>query len=405
MSLVAVIGGGPAGMMAAAVASKKGHKTVLIEKNKMLGKKLLITGKGRCNLTNDADMEEFIKNTPVNASFLYSAFYSFTNQDLINLINKLGVKTKVERGGRVFPESDMSKDILNAMKKLLSNYGVKIYQGEVKDIEISENEKKIIFADNKCLRCDKIIIATGGASYPLTGSTGDGYRFAKKMGHTVTPLKPSLIPIETNEDYARVMQGLSLKNVELSVYKKNKKIFSDFGEMLFTHFGISGPIVLSASSHMRNDDFDDYKIFIDLKPALDENTLDKRILRDFEEFKNKDFVNSLKNLLPIKLIPVIVNLSGIFEHKKVNEITKEERRCLVELIKKFPLTVKGFRPIEEAIITSGGINVKEINPSTMESKIIPGVYFAGEIIDVDAYTGGFNLQIAFSTGYLAGKNV
>ncbi|MBE7053893.1 MAG: NAD(P)/FAD-dependent oxidoreductase [Ruminococcaceae bacterium] len=405
MSLVAVIGGGPAGMMAAAVASKRGNKVILIEKNKMLGKKLLITGKGRCNLTNSADIEEFIKNTPVNPSFLYSAFYSFTNEDLISLINKLGVETKVERGGRVFPKSDMSKDILNALKKLLANYSVKVYQGEVKDIEISENEKKIIFSDNKCLRCDKIIIATGGASYPLTGSTGDGYRFAKKIGHTVTKLKPSLIPIETNEEYAKNMQGLSLKNVEISVYKKNKKIFTDFGEMLFTHFGISGPLVLSASSHMRDEDFDDYKIQIDLKPALDEATLDKRILRDFDEFKNKDFVNSLKNLLPIKMIPEIIKLSNILEHKKVNEITKEERRRLVELIKRFPLTPKCFRPIEEAIITSGGVSVKEINPSTMESKLCEGVFFAGEIIDVDAYTGGFNLQIAFSTGYLAGKNV
>ncbi len=405
MSIVAVIGGGPAGMMASAVASKRGHNVILIEKNKMLGKKLLITGKGRCNITNSADIEDFLKNTPVNANFLYSAFYSFTNTDLINLLNKLGLETKVERGGRVFPVSDKSKDVLNALKKLLQSTGVKVYSNEVKDIVFEDEKKKIIFYGNKALSCDKIIIATGGESYPATGSTGDGYRFAKKAGHTVTKLKPSLVPIETNEDYAFKMQGLSLKNTELTLFYKNKKIFSDFGEMIFTHYGISGPIVLSASSHIRNDDYENYKIFLDLKPALDEKTLDKRILRDFDEFKNKNFENSLKNLLPIKMIPVITELSKIDKYKKVNEITKDERRNLLEVIKKFPLTIKGLRPVSEAVITSGGVSTKEINPSTMESKIMPGLFFAGEVIDVDAYTGGFNLQIAFSTGYLAGKNV
>ena len=405
MSIVAVIGGGPAGMMASAVASKRGHNVILIEKNKMLGKKLLITGKGRCNITNSADIEDFLKNTPVNANFLYSAFYSFTNTDLINLLNKLGLETKVERGGRVFPVSDKSKDVLNALKKLLQSTGVKVYSNEVKDIVFEDGKKKIIFYGNKALSCDKIIIATGGESYPATGSTGDGYRFAKKAGHTVTKLKPSLVPIETNEDYAFKMQGLSLKNTELTLFYKNKKIFSDFGEMIFTHYGISGPIVLSASSHIRNDDYENYKIFLDLKPALDEKTLDKRILRDFDEFKNKNFENSLKNLLPIKMIPVITELSKIDKYKKVNEITKDERRNLLEIIKKFPLTIKGLRPVSEAVITSGGVSTKEINPSTMESKIMPGLFFAGEVIDVDAYTGGFNLQIAFSTGYLAGKNV
>ena len=405
MSIVAVIGGGPAGMMASAVASKRGHNVILIEKNKMLGKKLLITGKGRCNITNSADIEDFLKNTPVNANFLYSAFYSFTNTDLINLLNKLGLETKVERGGRVFPVSDKSKDVLNALKKLLQSTGVKVYSNEVKDIVFEDEKKKIIFYDNKALSCDKIIIATGGESYPATGSTGDGYRFAKKAGHTVTKLKPSLVPIETNEDYAFKMQGLSLKNTELTLFYKNKKIFSDFGEMIFTHYGISGPIVLSASSHIRSDDYENYKIFLDLKPALDEKTLDKRILRDFDEFKNKNFENSLKNLLPIKMIPVITELSKIDKYKKVNEITKEERRNLLDVIKKIPLTIKGLRPISEAVITSGGVSTKEINPSTMESKIMPGLFFAGEVIDVDAYTGGFNLQIAFSTGYLAGKKV
>ncbi|MBE7038505.1 MAG: NAD(P)/FAD-dependent oxidoreductase [Ruminococcaceae bacterium] len=404
MDVVAVIGGGPAGMMAASIAAGRGKKVILIEKNNMLGKKLLITGKGRCNITNNADIEEFFKNVPTNSSFLYSAFYSFTNEKLIALLNKLGLETKVERGMRVFPVSDKSKDVLNALKKLLSISGVTVYNGNVESIVNEEGRKRIIFDDKKTLLCDKVIIATGGVSYPKTGSTGDGYKFAKSFGHTIINPKPSLVPVVTNEDTYPLM-GLSLKNVTLSVYDNKKEIFSEMGEMLFTHYGVSGPLVLSASSHLQHSKLNAYKFVIDLKPALDEKTLDRRIIRDFEEFKNKDFVNSLSNLLPQKMILPIVRLSGIEEHKKVNEITKEERRNLLHSIKNFTLTIKDFRPVDEAIVTSGGVCVKEINPSTMESKIEKGLFFAGEVIDVDAYTGGFNLQIAFSTGYLAGKNV
>lgn len=391
-------------MMAAAVAAARGKKVILTEKNNILGKKLLITGKGRCNITNDADIEDFFKNVPHNANFLYSAFYTFTNKDLVRILNKLGLETKVERGGRVFPVSDRSKDVLNALKKLLNKNGVAIYSGEVCDILIGGDKKKVIFSDKKSLECDKIIIATGGVSYPSTGSTGDGYKFAKKVGHTVIPPKPSLVPLETNENVYPMM-GLSLKNVVMSVFDGKKEIFSEMGEMLFTHYGVSGPLVLSASSHMKYEKIKNYSIYIDLKPALDEKTLDKRILRDFDEFKNKDFINSLSALLPQKIIAPIVDLSGIAPHKKVNEITKEERKKLLSAIKKFPLTVKNFRPVSEAIVTSGGVSVKEINPSTMESKLESGIFFAGEVIDVDAYTGGYNLQIAFSTGYLAGKSV
>ena len=402
---VAVIGGGPAGIMAASVAAKGGKNVVLIEKNNTLGKKLLITGKGRCNITNAAPIEDFIKNVPVNANFLYSAFYSFTNDDLITLLNKLGLQTKVERGNRIFPVSDKASDVLLALKKMLKIYKVKLLNAQVKDIKVDENgTKTVITTDKRALRCTSVIIATGGMSYPLTGSTGDGYKFAKKLGHTVTEIKPSLVPIELNEQYVKKLMGLSLKNVELKVYDEKKSLYTDFGEMLFTHFGISGPIVLSASSHIKDIAKHNYSISIDLKPALDFDTLDKRILRDFGEQKNKDFANSLGALLPKKLIPVIVELSGIAPNTKVNEITREQRHTLVNLIKNLKFTVKRFRPVSEAIVTSGGVNVKEINPSTMESKIVPGLFFAGEVIDVDAYTGGFNLQIAFSTGYLAGKN-
>lgn len=403
---VAVIGGGPAGMMAAAVSARRGNKTVLIEKNNTLGKKLLITGKGRCNITNNAPIDEFIKNVPVNGNFLYSAFYTFTNTDLINLFEKLGVKTKVERGERVFPVSDKAADVLGGLKRMLSNYGVKVFSGNVKSVTDSHDGKKHIKLDgNKIIAADSVIIATGGVSYPLTGSTGDGYKFAKSLGHTVTQIKPSLVPLELKEDYVSELMGLSLRNVSVAVILGKKTVYEDFGEMLFTHYGASGPVILSASSHMKNPGQNEYKIVIDLKPALDEKTLDKRILRDFEEFKNKDFANSLNNLLPKKLIPVIIKLSGIPGDTKVNEITREQRKNLVDLLKNFTFTVKKFRPVSEAIITSGGVSVKEINPSTMESKLVPGIFFAGEIIDVDAYTGGFNLQIAFSTGYVAGMNV
>lgn len=401
---VAVIGGGPAGIMAASASARRGNNTILIEKNNTLGKKLLITGKGRCNITNNIPIDEFFKNIPTNSSFLYSSFYSFTNEQLINLFSKLGVDTKVERGERIFPKSDKAKDVLDGLKRMLVNYKVKVYNGEVVDISISDNKKVVHFSDKKTLLCDSVIIATGGVSYPLTGSTGDGYKFAKKFGHTITDIKPSLVPLELNEKYVKQLMGLSLRNVSINLFADNKKIYDDFGEMLFTHYGVSGPIVLSASSHIKDIHKYNHSLSIDLKPALDFKTLDKRVLRDFEQFKNKDFINALDDLLPKKLIPVIVALSEIPEHTKVNEITKEQRHKLVELIKDFRFTIKGFRPVSEAIITSGGVCVKEINPSTMESKIVNGIYFAGEVIDVDAYTGGFNLQIAFSTGYLAGMN-
>ena len=402
---IAVIGGGPAGIMAASVAASRGNNVVLFEKNNTLGKKLLITGKGRCNITNAAPIEDFIKNTPTNGNFLYSAFYSFTNDNLIELLNKLGLETKVERGERVFPVSDKAADVLMTLKKMLAKYKVKTVKANVKDIELTDSGKKaVITSDGRKVICDSVIIATGGVSYPLTGSTGDGFRFAKRLGHTVTDIKPSLVPIELNEQYVKDMMGLSLKNVEIKVIEGKKTIYTDFGEMLFTHFGASGPIILSASSHMKDPATHNYTISLDLKPALDFDTLDKRILRDFTEQKNKDFSNSLGALLPKKMIPVVVSLSGIAPDTKVNEITREQRHALVNLLKNMCFTVKKFRPVSEAIITSGGICVKEINPSTMESKLVPGIYFAGEVIDVDAYTGGFNLQIAFSTGYLAGKN-
>ncbi len=402
---VVIIGGGPAGMMAAAQASSRGKKTVIIEKNNTLGRKLLITGKGRCNITNDCDISEFINNVPVNGNFLYSAFYSFTNRDLISMLNDTGLATKVERGGRIFPTSDKAADVLKALMIILKNNGVKLLRAEVKDIRCSGDEKTVVLSDNRCIKCKSAVIATGGLSYPGTGSTGDGYRFAKKLGHTVMPLKASLVPLEISSPYIRELAGLSLKNTAVKIFRNGREYYSDFGELLFTHYGMSGPVILSASSHMRHFDKYSYKIALDLKPALDEQTLDKRILRDFEKEKNKDFINSLDDLLPKKMIPVIVKASGVPARKKVNEINKTERRQLVQTVKNLEFDVDGLRPVREAIITSGGINVKEINPATMESKICSGLYFAGEVIDVDAYTGGFNLQIAFSTGWLAGQNV
>ena len=412
---VIVIGGGPAGMMAAITSAEQGNEVVLIEKNKVLGKKLSITGKGRCNITSSLNIDEFIKNTPGNGKFLFSAFNIFSNKDIIHFIENQGIKTKVERGNRVFPVTDKAQDVVNCFTKKLKELNVSICLNTlVKDILIDNDNKAIgVMTNNEKIKADKIILATGGKSYPLTGSTGDGYKFAKKLGHTITELKPSLVPLVTYEaEMHKTLQGLSLKNVEIKLIdiSKNKEIYNDFGEMLFTHFGVSGPIVLSASSHLvRYKNIKELlenkqiKLLIDFKPALSKEKLNQRILRDFEEEKNKSFKNSLDKLLPQKLIPEIVNKSNIDPNKKVNSITKEERENLLKTLKQFEVTIKDFRPIEDAIITAGGISIKEINPKTMESKIINNLYFAGEIIDVDAYTGGFNLQIAYSTGYVAGN--
>ena len=400
---VAVIGAGPAGLLASAFAAKNEKKVCLIEKNRIIGKKLLITGKGRCNVTNSASMEDFILNTKVNANFMYSAFYSFTNTDLMELLENEGLKLKEERGGRIFPVSDRASDVRDALVSFASKQGVKFLNSEVESVNLSSGGYEVVFSDSKKLIASKVIIATGGVSYPGTGSTGDGYRFAKKLGHTVKEPTASLVPLVTKEKYVSELMGLSLKNVAVKLTRNGKEVYSDFGEMLFTHFGVSGPVILSASSHIKEGG--EYKIEIDLKPALDFKTLDNRILRDFEKEKNKDFINALDELLPKKLIPVIVRLSGIGERTKINSIKREQRHTLCNLLKSLTLTVSGKRPVSEAIITSGGIDVKEINPGTMESKICPGLFFAGEVIDVDAYTGGFNLQIAFSTAYLAGNNV
>ena len=411
---VIVIGGGPAGMMSAIKSSEQGNEVILIEKNNVLGKKLAITGKGRCNITSSLSIDEFIKNTPGNGRFLYSVFNSFTNLDIINFIEKQGIKTKVERGNRVFPVTDNAKDVVNCFVKKIKEQKIKVILNT--DVtEILKNNENVaigIKTKNETIKGDKIILATGGKSYPLTGSTGDGYKIAKKLGHTVTELKPSLVPLTTyEEELHKNLQGLSLKNVEIKMIdiSKNKEIYKDFGEMLFTHFGVSGPIILSASSHLvRYKNITELlknrqiKILIDFKPALTPEKLNQRILRDFEEQKNKSFKNSLDMLLPQKLIPEIIIRSEIDPEEKVNSITKEQREKLVNLLKRFEVTIKDFRPIEDAIVTAGGINIKEINPKTMESKIIKNLYFAGEIIDVDAYTGGFNLQIAYSTGYVAG---
>lgn len=396
-----IIGGGPAGLAAAYASLKAGKNTAVIERNDRPGKKLLITGKGRCNITNAADISDFIANVPVNSNFLYSAFYTFTNDDLIRLLNDNGLETKVERGQRVFPKSDRASDVLKTLMKITSCADF-IYNTRVKSI-LTEDACAVGVKtyDNSEIYADRIIIATGGKSYSATGSTGDGYRLASAMGHAIIEPKPSLVPLETDEVYD--LMGLSLKNIGIKVSNKNGKIiYEDFGEMVFTHFGVSGPVILSASSHIRY--ADGHTLSIDLKPALSEKQLDARILRDFEEFSRKNFSNSLDELLPKKLIPVVVELSGIPPETKIHQITKAQRQALLDVIKNFTLHIKGMRPIDEAIITSGGVKVSEINPSTMESKLVKNLYFAGEVIDVDAYTGGFNLQIAFSTGFLAGNS-
>ncbi len=410
---VVVIGGGPAGMMSAITSAENGNKVILIEKMQSLGRKLLITGKGRCNITSSLSMDEFIKNTPGNGMFLYSVYKNYTNTDIINFLKRQGLEVKEERGNRIFPITDKSQDVLKCFTKRLKELNVEILLNQkVNEIIVKDGSVAGVKLQDKIINTDKIILATGGKSYPLTGSTGDGYKMVEKLGHTVTKIKPSLVPLETFEKYTcKEMQGLSLRNVEIKLkdIEKNKIIYEDFGEMLFTHFGVSGPTILSSSAHLvRYKNIDELlknkkiKLSIDLKPALSEEKLDERILRDFNEIKNKQFKNSLDKLLPQKLINIIIERSGINPQKQVNEIKKEERRNLVKLLKNFEVTIKGFRPIDEAIITSGGINIKEINPKTMESKIVNGLYFAGEIIDVDSYTGGFNLQIAYSTGYTAG---
>lgn len=426
---VIVIGGGPAGMMAAITAKKSNNEVTLLEKNATLGKKLSITGKGRCNITSSLEnMDDFIKNTPGNGKFLYSSFRNFTNKDIIKLLD---ITTKVERGNRIFPLSDKAQDVVNAFEKQLK--GVKI----IKDIKVEEiltenlddnnnnccnhnfnnNENENNNSKSTIIRAigvktnkgnyyaDKIILATGGKSYPLTGSTGDGYEMAKKLGHTITEIKPSLVAMTVTKNSlqdCQELQGLTLKNVSIQLIENKKNIYKDFGEMLFTHFGVSGPIILSASSHLVRTKMIKPKIIVDMKPALSSEKLEDRILRDFKKYQNKEIKNALNDLLPQKMIPVIIRKSNINFEKKVNEITKEERKQLINSIKNFTIEIEGFRSIDEAIITAGGVSIKEINPKTMESKIVKGLYFAGEIIDVDAYTGGFNLQIAYSTGYTAG---
>lgn len=439
---VIVIGGGPAGLVSAISAATENNEVIVLEKMKEPGRKLLITGKGRCNITSSLPMEDFIKNIPGNGKFLYSAFNNFTNEDIIKLLKEQGVNVKIERGQRVFPVSDKAIDVRDALINKAKKLGVKIITNTKVENIITKKNEQVYIANNSAenieknieekdtvegvefllngkkeyIKCNKVILATGGKSYPGTGSTGDGYEIAKKLGHTITKIVPSLVPLEAKEDSLEVckkLQGLSLKNVNVKFMdtEKNKVIYEDFGEMLFTHFGLSGPTILSGSAHLlRYKNLEELlksgkiKIIIDIKPALSIEKLDERILRDFSTEKNKMFKNSLDALLPKKMIDTIIELSNINPNKKVNEITKKERENLVNLLKKFAITIKGFRPIEEAIVTAGGVTIKEINPKTMESKIINGLYFAGEIIDVDAYTGGFNLQIAYSTGYTAGRN-
>lgn len=396
-----IIGAGAAGCMAAITAARMGKSVLMFEKNERIGRKLRITGKGRCNVTNNCTPQELMNNIPVNSRFLYSAFSCFDSQDAMNFFEELGVPLKTERGNRVFPVSDNAEDIVNALDRELKRLGVKIIHEKVQQIICEDGVCRGVQAGGKEHIANSVLIACGGKSYPNTGSAGDGYRFAEELGHTVTPLKPSLVPLVSPDKYCADMMGLSLRNVTLRLYDGEKLLYNELGEMLFTHFGVSGPLALSASSHIREMVPNRYKLLIDLKPGLSPEQLDARIQRDFAENINRDFINAVRKLLPAKLIPVAVKLSGIAPEQKVNGITKEQRRAFGELIKAFPVRISDFRPIDEAIITSGGISVKEINPKTMESKLVPGLFFAGEVIDVDAYTGGFNLQIAFSTAYSA----
>lgn len=412
---VVVIGGGAAGMIAAITAAKQNHTVTLLEKNNALGNKIKITGKGRCNLTFEGDRDNFKRNVVQNNKFLYSAFSQFSNEDVVAYFNSLGVATKVERGGRIFPVSDDANEIVLALQQALKKHGVNIlYRSVVKQIAVREQKVEAVVLENGTrIPCDACILATGGNSYTTTGSTGDGYQIAKALGHHVVPIRPGLVPLRSQDHVCTALQGLSLRNISFKIKEKQGTvIYEDFGEMLFSHFGLTGPVVLSSSSKLNRVEDVDNKIkqkeiiaSIDLKPALTEEQLDKRICRDFEKFANKEFKNSLAELLPQKMIATIITKSEISEEKKVHQITKEERKRLVHLLKDFEIVISGFMPLEMAIITCGGIDVKEVNPKTMESKIVLGLYFAGEILDVDAYTGGFNLQIAFSTGYTAGKSI
>lgn len=406
MKKIIVIGGGPAGMIAAGFAAKNGSDVILAEKNNKLGKKLFITGKGRCNVTNASDPEELIANTPGNPYFLYSAFYTFGSDAVISFFEENGVKLKVERGKRVFPASDKSSDIIKALSGFLKKSGVRVMlETEVKELMLEGGRVKGVKTNKGELSADGVIIATGGLSYPITGSTGDGYRFAKAAGHRITKLYPSLVPLKAADGFCGELQGLSLKNISINLLVNGKSIYTDFGEMMFTHFGVTGPVVLSASRYITQRLNEKCEMIIDLKPALSDKELDARVLRDFEKYINKDFKNALDDLLPQRLIPVIIGLSGIEPEKKVNEITKAERKNLCALIKGLKITIIDTAGYNEAVITCGGVNTDEIDPSTMRSKLVDNLFFAGEVIDVDSFTGGFNLQIAFSTGYLAGNNV
>ena len=401
---VVVAGAGPAGLMAAGEAAGRGHRVTLLDPNGFAGKKLLITGKGRCNLTNDCDVETCLKNIPTNPRFLYSALSRFTPTDLMDFFTRLGVPLKTERGGRVFPVSDKARDIADALETWLAGLGVSVRRGRVTGLLTASGAICGVRTDKGDIDCDRLIVATGGASYPGTGSTGDGYRLAKEAGHMVRPPIPSLVPLLSDDPWCSALQGLALRNVALRVFSEREKlVYTDFGELLFTHFGVSGPIVLSASAHMRG--CGACRLSIDLKPALNEERLDARLLRDFETFQNRDFQNALGDLLHKRMIPVIIDMSGISPDKKVHSITKTERARLLALLKNFPVHVTGLGALRDAVVTSGGVSVGELNPTSMASKIVDGLFFAGEVIDVDAYTGGFNLQIAWSTGYTAGRHV
>lgn len=410
MKRVVVIGGGAAGLMAAVIAGREGAKVTLLEKMNYVGKKMGITGKGRCNITNACDMSDFIKNTPGNGKFLYGAYERFTNEDLLQLLHDAGLETKVERGGRVFPASDSALDVRNTFMKLMKHYGVDVHLEEpVKKLLIDDGVVTGVVTDKETYHADAVVIATGGKSYPATGSTGDGYILAAQVGHKITDIRPSLVPIVTEESWVKDLMGLSLRNVELSVVAKNKVQAKMFGEMMFTHFGITGPIVLSLSHTvgklMRKKNIGTIGLDINLKPALSPETLDKRLQKDFDLYSKKQLINGMKDLLPNRLIPLIIELAGIDPQKPINQISKEERQQIGYMLQHMPLTVKGLRPVEEAIVTAGGISLKEFNPKTMESKLVKGLYGAGEVLDIDAFTGGYNLQAAFSTGYVAAMHI